>query len=242
MAAALHFRGSALVAVRDAAEIWHLLDTTQRGRPDSAIDVLLVTGSFYPLPGIRVHRVPAIARQDLRWRHGMPVTSPARTLLDLAAVFDDFELEAALAAAFRLGAVRRSQLADITDRNPRTKGVGRLKAVLDQASKPHDTRSGYERRLLALIRDADLPMPLTNAHVGEHMVDMLWPDLKLVVEFDSWGFHGDRASFESDRLRDQVLSTSGHHVMRITARQVDNSATALIARLAAIITARRLSR
>jgi very-short-patch-repair endonuclease len=242
MAAALRLRGSALVAGVDSAEIWKYLDTTQTPAATRRVEVLLVARGFHQLPGIQIHRVPEIARQDMRWRLGIPVTSPARTLLDLAATFGDFELEAALAAAFRHKTVRPSQLADVIARNPHAKGVGRLNGLFAHADRPHDTRSGYERRLLALIRDADLPLPNTNAYVGEHMVDMLWPDLKLVVEFDSWNFHGDRRSFETDRLRDQVLSTSDHHVMRVTARQVDVTPSALIARLAATITARRLSR
>jgi very-short-patch-repair endonuclease len=242
MAAALHFRGSALVAAVDAAELFQMLDTTQRQRPDRPVDTLLVARSVHRIPGIQVRRVATLARQDVRWRHGIPVTSPARTALDLAAIFDDFELEASLAAAFRRNVVRPSQIRDVIQRNPYAKGVGRLRQLLDDAGRPHDTRSDYERRLLALIREAQLPLPSTNAYIGEHMVDMLWPDLKLVVEFDSWSFHGDRKSFEKDRLRDQVLSTTGHHVMRVTARQIDHTPTALVARLAAIITARQLSR
>jgi very-short-patch-repair endonuclease len=242
MAAALHLRGNALVAGLDAAELLQMLDTTQRRNGARPIEMLVVARTIHPIPGIRARRVPAIARQDMRWRHGIPVTSPARTLLDLAAVFDDFELEAALAAAFRRNAVRASQLRDVIQRNSYAKGAHRLRALLDSAETPHDTRSGYERRLLALIRDAELPMPQSNVSVGGYMVDMVWPDLKLVVEFDSWGFHGNRASFEIDRLRDQVLSTSDHHVMRVTARQVDSNPTALVARLAAVITTRRLSR
>jgi very-short-patch-repair endonuclease len=242
MAAALRFRGSGLVAALDAADLWQLLDATQRPLSDRPIDVLLVAQSFHPVNGIHVHRTSTIARQDIRWRHGIPVTSPARTALDLAAIFDDFELEAALAAAFRRNVVRPPQIRDVIQRNPGTKGVGRLKQLLDDTGRPHDTRSGYERRLLALIREAQLPLPSTNAYVGEHMVDMLWRELKLVIEFDSWSFHGDRKSFETDRLRDQVLSTTNHHVMRVTARQVDHTPAALVARIAAIITARQLSR
>jgi very-short-patch-repair endonuclease len=242
MAAVLRFKGDALASALCAAELWDFLDTTQRSHPRRPIDVLLVGRNAEAVPGIRIHRVKAIARQDIRWRHGIPVTSPARALLDVAPSFDDFELEAALAAAFRRNTVRPSQIEDVMARNPHAKGVGRLRGLLDHAGRPHDTRSDYERRLLALIRAAELPLPLTNTFVGEHMVDMLWPELKLVVEFDSWAFHGNRSSFETDRLRDQVLSVSGHHVMRITARQVDHTPTALVARIAAIITARRLSR
>jgi very-short-patch-repair endonuclease len=242
MAALLHFKGDALASATSAAELWSLVDTTQQSQPNRCVEVLLVGRNAEPTPGIRIHRTRTLARQDIRWRHGIPLTSPARTLLDLAAILDQFELESALSAAFRRSAVRRNQLADVISRNPHAKGVGRLRTLVEATAKPRDTRSDYERRLLALLREAELPLPQTNAYVGPHMVDMLWPDLKFIVEFDSWSFHGDRASFEEDRLRDQVLATADHQVMRITARHLDHTPTALVARLAAIMTARRLSR
>lgn len=241
MAAVLHFKGDAVASATSAAELWRFLDTTQAGT-QHPIHVLLAGRNASPVPGVRIHRTKAVAQQDIRWRHGIPVTSPARTLLDLAGVFDDFELEAALSAALRRSAVRPTQIIDVIARNPHAKGVRKLRTLVEAAAKPHDTRSDYERQLLALIREAELPLPRTNAYVGPHMVDMLWPDLKFVVEFDSWSFHGDRSSFEQDRLRDQVLSTADHQVMRVTARHIDHTPTALVARLAAIMTARRLSR
>jgi very-short-patch-repair endonuclease len=63
-------------------------------------------------------------------------------------------------------------------------------------------------------------------------VDAYWPDLRLVIEFDGWKYHRGRSRFETDRLRDQHVTAAGHHVMRITARQVDYRPYALIARIA----------
>jgi very-short-patch-repair endonuclease len=122
------------------------------------------------------------------------------------------------------------------------KGVARLRALLEQPETLRDTRSLYERRLLRLIRAAELPLPATNAAAAGQMVDLFWPDLKLVVEFDGWQVHGRRTSFETDRLRDQRLSANGHQVVRVTARQIDRAPYALVARLASVITAVRLGR
>ena len=114
-----------------------------------------------------------------------------------------------------------------------------LRLLLEQADGLHDTRSVYERKLLTLLRAAELPLPITNTWVGGVFVDGVWPDLKLVLEFDSWKFHGGRDKFESDRIRDQHLLIADHRVMRITKRQIDHRSHALIARIASVISALR---
>lgn len=240
MAAALFFRGSAVVCGIDAASIWQLLDTTQQPADTRPIEVLLVGRSYRPRPGLHVHRIRSVARQDVRWRNGIPVTSPALTILGLAAGMDELELEAVLSVAFRKNLVRRAQLEDVLARYPRAKGIAKLRALLTQSQSLRDTRSLYERRLLALLKQAELPLPVTNTWIDDQLVDGLWPELKLVLEFDGWGYHGDRRSFENDRQRDQRLAVAGHRVIRITARQIDRGPYALVARIASIITVLRL--
>ena len=161
---------------------------------------------------------------------------------------DDLELETVLSAGFRKNIVRRSQLEDVVERNQRAKGIAMLRHLLEQGESLHDTRSIYERKLLKLLRAAELPLPITNTWVGGVYVDGVWPDLKLVVEFDGWERHGERDKFETDRLRDQHLLIAQHQVMRITARQIDHRPYALVARIARVIAtlalsaARRLAR
>ncbi len=242
MAAALYFRGYAAAADVDAAGLWQMLDSTQQPKDGAAVHVLLVAPSYRPQPGIRVRRAQTLARQDIRVRNGIPVTSPARTVLDLAGSFDELELEAAMLIAFRKQGLRISQLQDVIARNPYAKGVARLRALLDQPQTLRDTRSLYERRLLMLLREAELPLPVTNVSVAGHLVDALWPDLKLVVEFDGWQHHGERDRFETDRLRDQHLAATGHQAIRITARQIDHRPYALIARIASVIATLRVER
>ena len=232
MAAVLYCRGHAVVGIRSAAYLWELLDATQQPWDHDPTDLLLL-GRNAAQPGIRVHRVSELRRDDLRWRHGLPVTSPARTLLDLAATMSELELESALSAAFRKKLVRRSQLEDVIERNPHVRGIRTLRSLLQRPETMRDTRSVYERKLLALLKAAELPTPLTNAMVVGRMVDGLWPDLKLIYEFDGWLYHRDK--FESDRERDQLLMAAGYRVIRISGRQIDFRPYALIARLASVI-------
>ncbi len=118
---------------------------------------------------------------------------------------------------------------------PRAKGRGQLQSLLERGDAPTLTRSKYERKLLRLIRAAELPRPQVNASVEGMEVDFFWPAQRLVAEFDGFAYHSDRQAFEHDRLRDQRLIAAGNRVMRITARQLDNAIEALIARLAVAI-------
>jgi very-short-patch-repair endonuclease len=235
MAAALCFHGNAVVCGLDAAALWGMLDVTQQPADAAPIEVLLVGRSSKARPGIRIHRAEWLEARDVRRRHSIPVTSPARTLLDLAGHLDELDLEAALLVALRGNLVRRSQLEDVSDRNPYAKGIATLRGLLDQPESLHDTRSKYERKLLKLLEQAELRPPSTNVLVAGKLVDAYWPELKLVIEFDGWRDHGKRGQFEIDRLRDQHMLVTGHHVMRVTARQIDRTPYALIARAAATV-------
>lgn len=236
MAATLHFKGDALVAARAALQLWNLLDTTQLLGNGDPVDMLLVGRSARAVEGVRLHRTATLPRQDIRWRDGIPVAAPARAILGCAGELDDLELEAVLIAGLSHSLVRRSQLDDVIARNPRARGVARLRDLLERPESLHDTRSKYERRLLRLLRAAELPPPRTNVYVANQLVDAYWPDLKLVIEFDGWGIHGRRDKFESDRLRGQRLAALGHQLMRVTARQIDRHPYALVARIAGMIT------
>ncbi len=234
-AAVMHFRGYAVLSHRTAAQLWGLLDGHERPVAVTTRDVVIK-----PRAGLIVARSRSLSRTEVRLRDGLPVTSPARTLLDLAGVLDEHELEAAYAIARRAGLARPREIATLIQRAPRSKGIGNLRALtradLDGARQgtmaPSLTRSTYERKLLKLIRDARLPRPLANANVEGIEVDLLWPKQKLIVEFDGFAYHSDRSAFERDRERDQRLTAYGYRVIRVTARQLDNSPVAVIATIA----------
>ena len=160
-----------MVAARAAAQLWGVLDSTQQLGDDDPIDVLVAGRNASQPDGVLVHRTRSLARQDIRWRNGIPVTSPARTILDLAATMDDLELEAVVSVALGKRVVRKSQLEDVMTRNPHASGIAKLRALLDQATSLHDTRSVYERKLLRLLKQAELPLPITNTRVAGEFVD-----------------------------------------------------------------------
>ena len=174
-------------------------------------------------------------RQVVRRLNGIPLTLPARTLLDLAATETQRDLERALSEARVLKLVSDKQLLHAIERTPSRKGTKALRVLLDHG--PAITRSEAERRLLKLIRDANLPQPLTNVRLHGHTVDFCWPQNRLIVEFDGFAFHGHRRAFERDRKRDRTLVAAGYRVIRITWRQLTDESLAVIASVAQALTA-----
>lgn len=230
MAAVLRFTGDALLSGRTAGAVWTLLDWIPE-RPELTV----VGRGAHPLAGVKVRRVARLDRQDVTWRRGLPVTAPARTIVDLAGVLTTLELESVIATALKMRLTTVPKIRDAMARAPASSpGIANLRRLLENGGFAR-TRSVYERRLLELIIAAQLPRPLTNHLVAGHEVDMVWLDRRLVVEFDGFSFHSDRRAFETDRRRDQDLVLAGFRVIRITARQVDEEPYAVIARLAAAL-------
>ena len=228
-AACVHFRGAAALSHRSAAVLWALLDPEEE-----RAEVTLAGRGAHPREGLIVHRVSSLHRSDVRRRQGLPVTSPARTLLDLAGSEPQLILENALAEAKRRGLASDHEIGAAMKRAPGRAGCGRLRALIREGA-PALTRSKAERLLLELIRKAELPPPLTNTKVCGHMVDLLWERQRLIVEFDGWEPHGRRQAFETDRRRDQRLVAAGYRVIRITWRQLEREPYAVLARLAAAL-------
>jgi very-short-patch-repair endonuclease len=181
-------------------------------------------------PGITTH-CNALLPQDRRTRDNLRLTSPTRTLLDLAAVLDQDALEQAVAQATRLRLTTEAELTRQLS-HPRP-GTAALKAILTR--RPRMTRSGAERKLLNLLREARLPLPETNVHVAGHEVDLLWREHRLIVEFDGFAYHSDRRAYEQDRLRDADLQAAGYRVVRVTWRQLEDGSAAVLARLAQML-------
>jgi very-short-patch-repair endonuclease len=229
-AAVIHFAGRGVLSHRTAALLWQLHDA-----PELPVEVTLIGLDARSRPGLVVHRSRGLRPADVCRHSRLPVTAPARTLIDLAAVLEGDELEAAYAVALRRRLLEPSQLARVLEANPRVKGAASLRELVASGRAPTLTRSAYERKLLHLLERAQLPKPTVNAQLLGMEVDLLWPQQRLVVEFDGFGFHSTRRSFERDRLRDQRLVAAGYRVIRITARQLDRTPEAVIARVAAAL-------
>jgi hypothetical protein len=122
---------------------------------------------------------------------GIPVTTVARTLLDLAEVVDGKTLERACEEADRLGLLKPGELEGVCARGQGRRGLKPLRHLID-ADRGPVTLSPLEDRVIALCREYGLPIPKTNCIVMGREVDALWPDAKLMVEADSFEFHGHR--------------------------------------------------
>jgi very-short-patch-repair endonuclease len=226
MAAVLACGPGAALSHRSAASMWELL-----GAYNGLIDVT-VGRSNRRRPGLRVHRSRSLAPEDLQQLHGIPVTSPARTLLDLAEGAPHRDLERAVDEATARRLTTHAALVAAVERFHGRRGTRRLRELLTRAEGPAFTRSEGEERFLALIREASLPAPEVNVRVNGHLVDFVWRASGLVVEVDGYRFHSSRVAFERDRRRDAELNAAGFRVIRITWRQLVEEPTAVVARLA----------
>jgi very-short-patch-repair endonuclease len=207
-----------------AAWLWGVLPSAANG-----VDVT-VPGDRRDHSDIRIHRTGRLERADVARRHGLPLTAPPRTLVDLGGVLSAEQLERCVAEAFVLRRVTRRQMDGVAERSDGRTGIGTLRALL--ADGPALTRSEAEARLLALVRAARLPPPAGNVRIGPHEVDFLWREERFVVEVDGYAYHSTRRAFERDRRRDAELHANGFDVVRVTWRQIVDEPEALVARLA----------
>jgi very-short-patch-repair endonuclease/predicted transcriptional regulator of viral defense system len=205
----------AFVSHRSAAALFGLVAVSGQG-----VDVTVARRRCRSRDGLRVHRVESLSREDRSDRRGIPVTAPARTLIDFASTTGAEEAERAIAEALALKLVTEPQLRSAIERAPGRAGVARVQTIIGQPGGPKRTRSGGERAMLRLIRAAQLPTPRTNYPVAGYSADFCWPDQHLIVELDGFDFHSGRGALERDHRRDIVHKNAGYEVLRFTARQL----------------------
>jgi very-short-patch-repair endonuclease/predicted transcriptional regulator of viral defense system len=170
---------------------------------------------------LRIHRAGALECDETTTHHGIPVTTPARTLLDLASSLPRRALERALDEAEILELFDLRQLTNMIDAHRGQRGAGALAAALgDHRAGTTVTRSALEEAFLALCAAHALERPQTNVRVCGLEVDFLFAAQRLVVEADSWRFHRTRRAFERDRQRDAILARAGYRTLRFTHRQM----------------------
>jgi very-short-patch-repair endonuclease len=170
--------------------------------------------------GIRVHRIQAIDRRELRKHEGLWVSSPARAVLEVAAVGTKDELVDVIDQGLALRRFTPGDLKLVLARNRPCRGAARLAEVLADDTTMAITRSDAEKALLKLIRDAGLPMPDTNVKFGRFEADFVWREQKLIVELDSARYHSGPGVFHRDHEKDLVFRGAGFDVMRPTRAHV----------------------
>jgi predicted transcriptional regulator of viral defense system len=229
MAAVLAAGPNAVLSHRSAAASWAI-------REASGSRIEITAPQERRRPGLVVH-CEVLPRDERDVHEGIPVTTAARTLLDLAAILDEHRLARAAERAEALRLASPTSLQELLDRYPRRPGTPNLKRLIEgHRIVPTTTRSDLERRFLTFLDANDLPRPLVNEAVDPHTTpDFRWTDQRLIVELDGFETHGTRAAFERDRARDRQLMAQGWRVARITKRQLDDAPEALAAELRAML-------
>jgi very-short-patch-repair endonuclease len=231
VAAVLAYGEGALLSHRSAAALWGL------ARPrTSVVDLTAPAGR----QGIRrrqriwIHRC-RLYPEDRAVHAGIPVTTVARTLFDLAEFVSFKRLESAWEEADRLNLLQLSAVEGVCERGYGRRALRPIRRLLTEARAPTITRSPLEDDFAAFCREHRLPMPSFNTTALGHEVDALWPQQRLAAELDSWEFHRHRAAFERDRARDAALQVADYRTIRITNRRMNNEAPALANELRALL-------
>jgi very-short-patch-repair endonuclease len=231
LAAVLAYGEGALLSHRSAAALWGLA-----GPRTSIVDVTAPAGR----QGVRrrekiwIHR-GRLHLEDRVIRAGIPVTTVARTLFDMAEFVSLKRLESAWEEADRLNFLQLRAVEGVCERGYGRRSLKPIRHLLAEARAATITRSPLEDDFAAFCRNCDLPIPAFNTTVVGYEVDALWPQHRLAAELDSWEFHRHRAAFERDRARDAALQAAGYRTIRITHRRLNNEAPALASELRALL-------
>jgi hypothetical protein len=173
-------------------------------------------------------------------RSGIPVTSLARTKLDLAATLNPYRLGLVLERSEELELFDLGPLDDVLGRFSHHPGSKPLRGALDiYRPDPTFNRSGLEERFLALVKAAGLPTPSINLNVAGLELDAYWPEHRFAVELDVYETHGTRGAFERDRVREEDLLLAGVAVDRVTGPRLKREPEEVMERLGRLLAQRR---
>lgn len=235
LAAVLRGRDGAVLSHRTAAALWGVQRGAERGR------VEIITPRSTRSSGLIHRHIVRLDPDETAIRRRIPVTTLARTMLDIAAMVSIESMEAAIREAEYLHRLPLRKLEDMLERHPGQRGARTLESCLARLGRgPRGrVRSRLEVRFAALLADSDLPNPRLNVmlDVDGHPIeaDCLWREQRVIVELDGGEAHGTRVAFETDRQRDRRLLAAGWRVSRVTWRQLDEPA-ALLADLRKLLT------
>jgi very-short-patch-repair endonuclease len=179
--------------------------------------------------GVRARRARSLPATDTTAVRAIPVTTVARTLVDLAAVLDPEHLARACHEAGVRYRMTPRQVEAVLARRPNSAGAADLRRILTGDQRV--SLSKLESRFLELLRAEGLPLPVTNKPAGSHRVDCRWPARKLTVELDSYRYHASRHAWEQDRRREREAHARGDEIRRYTYGDVFEHPRAMLAEL-----------
>jgi len=200
---------------------------------------LTATTRRHSSAAFRIHYAP-LAERDRAEREGIPVTSVARTQLDLAATLSPPRLARLIERSEELELFDLVEVKDLLGRVSHHPGAVRLRSALEiYRPQAAFTRSGFERRFLGLVKAAGLPPPAMNFNVAGFELDAYWEAERFAVELDVYETHGTRAAFERDRLRHEDLKLAGIEMIRVTGPRLDREPRRVVERLEVLLAQRR---
>jgi very-short-patch-repair endonuclease len=213
LAAVLAAGPGAVLSHRDAAALHGMRKT-----PESKKVSVSAPSAAKGTPTLWIYRRRILTEEDVTVVRAVPVTSPARTLIDLAPMLTAGALAATLGEADRRGLLDVAAVERALRRTAGRHGQGhaRLQAALDVHEQRGATLllSELEERFLDLALRANLPRPQFNVVVAGLRVDALWPAERVVVEMDGWAHHSERAAAAWDRETTNRLQLAGYEVLR----------------------------
>jgi very-short-patch-repair endonuclease len=213
LAAVLAAGTGAVLSHRDAAALHGM-----RKAPESRKVSVTTAGDVRSTPQLCVYARRRLAADEVEVVRAIPVTSPARTIVDLAPMLTAAQLASMLGEGDRKGLLDPVAVQRALRRTKGRHGQGhqRLRAALDVHARAGATltRSELEECFLDLILSAGLPRPRLNAPAAGYEVDALWPAERVVVELDGWANHSDRAAASRDRAKTNRLQLQGFAALR----------------------------
>jgi predicted transcriptional regulator of viral defense system len=227
----------AVLSHLDAAALWGIYENRRR-----TIHVT-TTRSARTLPGIKVHRARKLDPADVTVKDGIPVTTVARTLIDLTDLLPSDRILRAMREAEYLKLLDLDTLIAAVERANGRKRLNELKKAIERHTPGQIVREELEHVFQELVHRGGLKQPLTNVKVRTrrrtYTVDCLWPDEGVAVELDGRAAHVRAAAFEEDRARDAALTAIGLRPLRFTWLRVTEEPDEVLAELNATLSGRR---
>jgi len=196
-----------------------------------------------PLPrkrrgSIRIHHSRTLIDEDRSLEEQIPVTSIARTALDLASGVRFRTLRRVIRRSEELRVFNLRDFRSILTRNQGHRGAARLSRALAIYEPPRLTRSEFEREFAARAEHVGLPAFATNFNEAGYEIDVYWPELRFGVELDVYATHGSPEPFEEDRRRAEDLKLAGVEMTRVTAHRFEHEPRQVMERVGRLLNQR----
>jgi very-short-patch-repair endonuclease len=220
----------ALISGRAGAYLHGLLGRSAAPRAE------VTAPAKHRVKGVKTHQSRKLDPRDAARHSHIPLTTVARTLVDIAPLLSLADLARACHEADVKHAAKPADVEAVLDRRPNSRDADKLRRVL--RGEVPVTLSKLEARFLELLRANDLPLPHTNRPAGTKRVDCRWPERRVTVELDSFRYHNSRHAWEQDRVREREAHARGDTFRRYTHRDVFEHPEAMLRDLRALLSRR----